>query len=60
MKEVKKHNKKSDGWLVIDGMVLDVTKWIDIHPGGPIILNGLGKDATKLFNNQIIALKNFK
>ena len=33
-------------------MVLNVTKWINIHPGGPIILNGLGKDATKLFNNS--------
>lgn len=28
MEEVAKHNKESDIWVVIDGQVLDVTKWV--------------------------------
>ena len=48
MRQVEKHNKKSDAWLVISKKVYDVTKWIDKHPGGMIIMKGVGKDATKL------------
>jgi hypothetical protein len=44
--EVSKHNTIDDAWIVIDGYVLDVTKWIDIHPGGKSILKGIGKDYT--------------
>ena len=32
--EVKKHNTKTDLWIVIHGHVYDVTKWKDTHPGG--------------------------
>ncbi len=49
MDEVKKHNKKKDAWLVIDKKVYNVTPWISKHPGGMIILKGIGKDATSLF-----------
>ena len=49
--EVAKHNKKSDAWIVIDGKVADITKWIPKHPGGDIIMKGVGKDATNLFNS---------
>ena len=51
MKQVEKHNKKSDAWLVINKKVYDVTKWINKHPGGNIIMKGVGKDATSLFIN---------
>lgn len=51
MNQVKKHNKKSDAWLVINKKVYDVTKWINKHPGGMIIMKGVGKDATSLFRN---------
>lgn len=50
MDEVAKHNKKSDAWLVIDKKVYDITKWIPSHPGGDIIMKGVGKDATSMFN----------
>ena len=50
MEEVSKHNKKSDAWLVIHGNVYNVTKWIPDHPGGMIIMTGVGKDASKLFD----------
>ncbi len=49
MEEVAKHNKKTDAWLVIDNMVYDITNWIPQHPGGMIIMKGVGLDATELF-----------
>jgi cytochrome b involved in lipid metabolism len=49
LEEISKHKKKSDAWLAISGKVYDITKWIDNHPGGDIIMKGAGKDATKMF-----------
>lgn len=51
LEEVKKHNKKTDAWIVINGIVADITNWIPKHPGGDIIMKGIGKDATHLFNS---------
>jgi len=51
MNEVAKHNKKTDAWIVIDGIVADITNWIPKHPGGNIIMKGVGKDASKLFHS---------
>ena len=51
LEEVAKHNKKSDAWIVINNKVADITEWIPKHPGGDIIMKGVGKDATTLFNN---------
>lgn len=51
MAELKKHNKPEDGWIAIKGLVLDVTKWINIHPGGrKAVIRGLGKDYTDEWN----------
>ena len=50
LEEVAKHNKKSDAWIAINGIVADVTNWIPNHPGGNIIMKGVGKDATKMFH----------
>jgi cytochrome b involved in lipid metabolism/aspartate oxidase len=45
--EVAKHNKKEDAWLVLDGMVVDVTRFIPVHPGGvEAICSLLGADAS--------------
>ena len=52
LEEVKKHNQKNDAWLIIKNKVYDVTKWIPNHPGGDIIMSGVGKDATDLFVNR--------
>jgi len=50
MEEVAKHNKKDDLWVVVKGVVLDLTNWLDEHPGGPnAILNFMGRDATEEF-----------
>lgn len=51
MDEVAAHTKKDDIWVVIDGQVLDVTKFLPDHPGGEkAILIYAGRDATEEFN----------
>lgn len=48
--EVKKHNKKDDLWIAVKGVVLDLTNWVDEHPGGPQALySHMGKDASEEF-----------
>lgn len=48
MEEVSKHNKENDCWVVVNGQVLDVTKFLNDHPGGKkAILLYAGKDATE-------------
>ncbi|KAI9835712.1 MAG: hypothetical protein M1819_001889 [Sarea resinae] len=50
MEEVKKHNKKEDLWIVVKGVVMDVTNWVDEHPGGPqALFTHMGEDATEEF-----------
>jgi flavocytochrome c len=50
MEEIAKHNKKEDLWVVVKGVVLDLTNWLDDHPGGPqALLNFMGRDATEEF-----------
>lgn len=49
MEEVRKHNKRTDAWTVINNKVYDITNWINSHPGGDIILKAVGKDATSMF-----------
>lgn len=50
--ELEKHNTIDDAWIAVDGLVMDITKFISKHPGGLAIMNGVGKDATTLFNNN--------
>lgn len=50
--EVAKHASSSDCWLIIEGKVYDVTKYITSHPGGAAITSGCGKDATAMFNQR--------
>ncbi|CAD6442031.1 7df1cc32-6d16-4391-88dc-a39142a5675e [Sclerotinia trifoliorum] len=50
MDEVAKHNKKEDLWVVVKGVVMDVSDWLDEHPGGPqALMNFMGRDATEEF-----------
>ncbi|KAK5046606.1 hypothetical protein LTR84_007367 [Exophiala bonariae] len=49
--EVLAHSSPSDAWLVINGVVWDVTEFAPDHPGGiDIIVEYLGRDATKAYN----------
>jgi len=47
--EVAQHNKREDAWVVINGRVLDVTDWIDVHPWH-IIMGDYGKDISAQWN----------
>ncbi|KAK3187498.1 Osmotic growth protein [Lecanicillium sp. MT-2017a] len=50
MDEVAKHNTKGDLWVVVKGVVMDLSNWLDEHPGGPqAIMNFMGRDATEEF-----------
>lgn len=50
MEEVAKHNTKEDLWVVVKGVVMDLSNWLDEHPGGPqALMNFMGRDATEEF-----------
>ncbi|KAJ5781124.1 Flavocytochrome c [Penicillium paradoxum] len=50
MEEIAKHNTKEDLWIVVKGVVLDVTNWTEEHPGGAnALFNFMGRDATEEF-----------
>jgi cytochrome b involved in lipid metabolism len=36
--EIKKHNNVNDIWIVMDGIVYDLTKYISDHPGGESVI----------------------
>ncbi|KAI4388638.1 hypothetical protein MLD38_000950 [Melastoma candidum] len=50
LSQVSKHKSKIDCWVVIDGRVLNVTKFLEEHPGGDdVLLEVAGKDSSKEF-----------
>jgi hypothetical protein len=36
--EIKQRNEAGEALLIVDGMVLDVTRWLPEHPGGSTII----------------------
>lgn len=40
--EIRKHNKDTDCWVVLYGKVLNVTSFLNDHPGGLDPINDLG------------------
>lgn len=50
LEEVAKHNTKSDAWIILDNVVYDVTQFGRSHPGGSIIYQYAGQDATDPFH----------
>ena len=52
MGDVAKHNTRDDLWIIVDGLVYDVTRYVDRHPGGWLpLVNMAGKDCTDVFAN---------
>lgn len=52
LSELASHNKQNDAWIAIRGIVFNVTRYMDFHPGGiSELMRGVGKDATKLFES---------
>lgn len=52
MAEVARHDTPEDCWMVVEGVVYDVTAWIPSHPGGAAITRGCGKDATWFWTHR--------
>ena len=51
MSEVAKHSSSADCWLVLNGQVYDVSRFINDHPGGvQLIADWAGKDGSAAFS----------
>ena len=58
--ELQQHNKQDDAWTAINGVVYNITTYMDFHPGGVNELErAAGHDSTDLFN-QIHSWVNFE
>jgi predicted heme/steroid binding protein len=50
--EVRRHNTATDCWIVIDGKVYNVSKWLKCHPGGALpLLHSAGQDCSSVFKS---------
>ena len=50
--EISQHNTKTDCWVVVDGVVYDMTDFLDDHPGGKRLpVKHSGKDVTEIWNS---------
>ena len=48
---LQSHGGDNDCWISIYKKVYNVTEFIVLHPGGTVIKQGCGKDATELFKS---------
>ena len=54
LQEVEKNNTREKLWTYYKDKVYDITKWVDLHPGGEIILKAGGRDLEKVWKeNQL-------
>lgn len=51
VQEISWHNQFADCWLIVDGLVYDVSSYVFVHPGRPEnIMKNAGKDTSKGFH----------
>lgn len=51
--QVQEHNTADDCWSIVAGNVYNLTDWINEHPGGASVIEGMcGVDATEAFNSE--------
>lgn len=50
MEEVSRHNRPDDCWIIIGGVVYDVSEFLSVHPGGAgVLMEYAGRDCTEAF-----------
>ena len=50
--ELSKHSDNKDCWISVHGVVMDITPFLNEHPGGPdVIVSVSGKDCTHDFED---------
>ncbi len=49
--EISTHNSRDDCWIVVDGVVYDLSGWINSHPGGELLAVLAGEDATAMLHS---------
>ncbi len=50
--QVAQHHTRDDCWTIVDDEVFDLTSFIGSHPGGAVIVEACGVDATRLFEER--------
>ena len=58
LKEVNKHTSENDCWIIANGYVYDVSKYMNIHPGSTnAILKHAGQDVSYDYNFHSLKAK---
>ncbi|EGZ05987.1 hypothetical protein PHYSODRAFT_320055 [Phytophthora sojae] len=60
--EVVRRNESGEVWLVMQGMVLDITRWIPEHPGGSELIaqEAMNVDSTVMFEIYHASRQSFR
>jgi cytochrome b involved in lipid metabolism len=52
LQELAQHNTSKDCWIAVHGVVMNITPFLNEHPGGPdVIVSVSGKDCTHDFED---------
>ena len=52
LEELQRHNNRDDCWIAVHGVVMDITPFLNEHPGGPdVVVATAGTDCTDEFED---------
>lgn len=59
--EVQAQNGRGECWLILDGMILDVGRWLPEHPGGSVIIpkQALDLECARFFEMYHVSRESF-